>query len=148
MGGIDIADEPVPTRWVDFFITWTSRSEGSERRQPEAERRVSRPFREISALLKRATCDPSNFLVGPVTFRANEFAPRIRAAQRDAWHLQGPSQIGFGAHRISRHATAMINKMTAPDVTRGGGRDDRADRQEGIDIGEEIYEPSVRAAQL
>ena len=43
-----------------------------------------------------------NFLVGPVVFRANEFAPSIRAAQRDAWHLQGPSQIGFGAHRISR----------------------------------------------
>jgi hypothetical protein len=44
----DITHEPVPTRWVDL-IHYLDEQERrrADRRQPEAERRVSSPSREI-----------------------------------------------------------------------------------------------------
>ena len=81
-------------------------------------------------------------------FGANIFAPRISAAQRCAAHVESPSEIDLGGHGITGHTAAMIDKMTAPHVPRRGGGYDRADRHEGIGVGEEIHESSVRAALL
>jgi hypothetical protein len=44
----DVTHEPVPTRWVDLIHYLDEQERGrAERGQPDAERRVSRPSREI-----------------------------------------------------------------------------------------------------
>ena len=54
----------------------------------------------------------------------------------------------FCAHSVGSHAAALVDEMTAPDVTSSPDRNDRADRHERIDIIEEIQNARVWAAVL
>ena len=56
--------------------------------------------------------------------------------------------MSFRAHNVGSRAAAVVDQMTAPDVTTSRGRNDRADRHERVDIGEEIQYARVWAAVL
>jgi hypothetical protein len=56
--------------------------------------------------------------------------------------------MSFCAHSVSIHAGALVDEMTAPDVTTTPDRDDGADRHERVDISEEIQNARVWAAVL
>src|SRR5262245_61047266 len=54
----------------------------------------------------------------------------------------------FCAHSVGSRAAALVDEMTAPDVTTSPDRNDRADRHERVDISEEIQNARVWAAVL
>jgi len=56
--------------------------------------------------------------------------------------------MSFCAHSVASRAAAVVDQMTAPDVTTSRGRNDRADRHERVDISEEIQYARVWAAPL
>ena len=56
--------------------------------------------------------------------------------------------MSFCGHRVSSRAAALVDEMTAPDVTTSPDRDDGADRHERVDISEEIQNARVWAAVL
>ena len=54
----------------------------------------------------------------------------------------------FCAHSVGSRAAALVDEMTAPNVTTSRDRNDRADRHERVDISEEIQNARVWAAVL
>ena len=56
--------------------------------------------------------------------------------------------MSFCAHSVGSRAAAVVDEMAAPDVTTSPGRNDRADRQERVDISEEIQNARVWATAL
>ena len=56
--------------------------------------------------------------------------------------------MSFCAHNVASRAAAVVDEMTAPDVTASSDRNDRADRHERVDISEEIQNARVWAAVL
>ena len=56
--------------------------------------------------------------------------------------------MSFCGHGVSSRAAALVDEMTAPNVTTASDRDDRADRHEQVDVSEEIQNARVRAAAL
>jgi hypothetical protein len=56
--------------------------------------------------------------------------------------------MSFGAHRVGSRAGALVDEMTAPDVTTSPVRNDRADRHERVNVSEKIQNARVWAAAL
>jgi hypothetical protein len=56
--------------------------------------------------------------------------------------------MSFCAHNVGSRAAALVDEMTAPDVTTSANRNNRADRHERVDVSEEIQNARVWAAVL